>query len=228
MFILLSVAVAPGLALFSFFYLKNQMATEPRKTLLQTFIYGAILTFPIMFLQYVLTEEQLFAHPFIQSVLFSSIIEELFKWLILILVIYHYVEFDDPYDGVLYGVTVSLGFATVENIFYLMSYGIDTAFFRALLPVSSHALFGVVMGYYLGRAKFNTKNQQRFLLSCALFIPMLLHISYNAILALQNHWLYMMIPFTLFLWWFSLRKVKKAHIALMELLNRPIKREKDI
>ena len=53
MLILLSVAIAPGLALLSFFYLRNQMATEPRN-LLHAFIYGAALTFPILFIQYVL------------------------------------------------------------------------------------------------------------------------------------------------------------------------------
>ncbi|MBQ0138898.1 MAG: intramembrane metalloprotease PrsW [Kurthia sp.] len=226
MFILLSVALAPGLALFSFFYLKNQMATEPRKTLLQTFIYGAILTFPIMFLQYVFKEEQVFTQALMQEVFFSSIIEEFFKWLILLLVIYHHVEFDDPYDGVLYGAAISLGFASVENVFYLISYGVDTAFLRAVLPVSSHALFGVVMGYYLGKAKFNLHNRHKLFISFALVIPVILHSSYNFILVLQKHWLYLMIPFMLFLWWFGLRKVKKAHIALMQLLNNQSVKDK--
>lgn len=70
MIILLSAAIAPGLALFSYFYLRNQMATEPRRTLLQTFLYGAFLTFPIMFLQYVLTEEGVFRYLYLQDVLF--------------------------------------------------------------------------------------------------------------------------------------------------------------
>ncbi len=153
MIILLSAAIAPGLALFSYFYLRNQMATEPRRTLLQTFLYGAFLTFPIMFLQYVLTEEGVFRYLYLQDVLFSSVIEEFFKWFVLLIAIYNHIEFDDPYDGILYGASISLGFATIENVLYLLSFGLDTAFMRALLPVSSHALFGVVMGYYLGRAK---------------------------------------------------------------------------
>lgn len=218
MFILLSVAIAPGLALFSFFYLRNQMATEPRKTLLQSFIYGAILTFPIMFLQYVFKEEQVFQHIIVQDVFFTGVIEEFFKWIFLILVIYHHVEFDDPYDGVLYGAVVSLGFATVENVIYLMSYGMDTAFLRAILPVSSHALFGVVMGYYLGKAKFQSSQASLRYRALALFAPMTLHILYNAIFISQNHWVYYMVPFMLFLWWFSLRKVKQAHKALVQLL----------
>ena len=91
-------------------------------------------------------------------------IEEFFKWLILLLAIYRHVEFEDAYDGILYGASVSLGFATVENILYLFTYGTDIAFMRALFPVSSHALFGVVMGYYIGRAKFAVEANKRKLL----------------------------------------------------------------
>lgn len=217
MFILFSVALAPGLALFSFFYLRNQMATEPRKTLLQTFIYGAILTFPILFLQYVFEEEEVFTYAFIQNIFFSGLLEEFFKWLILVIVIYNHIEFDDPYDGVLYGVAISLGFASVENLLYLMSYGMDTALLRAILPVSSHALFGVVMGFYLGKAKFT--NNRRLFIVAALVVPLVLHILYNTIFIAQNNWMYYMIPFMLFLWWFSLSKVKQAHIALVQLIS---------
>lgn len=213
MFILLTVAIAPGLALFSYFYLRNEMKTEPRKTLLQSFVYGAAITFPILFIQYVLTEEGVFLNPFVQHVLFTSVLEEFFKWFLLYLAIYHHVEFDDPYDGILYGASISLGFATVENILYLLSFGVDTAFMRALLPVSSHALFGVVMGYYLGKSKFTERTRKYLWL--AFLAPVLLHIMYNGILMLQDAWLYVMIPFMLFLWTFALRKVKMAHAHLI-------------
>jgi len=155
MFILLTVAIAPGLALFSYFYLRKQIAKEPSRTLFHTFLYGAIMTFPIMFIQHVFEEEMLFSNTFIHNVVFTSGLEEFFKWLILFLAVYKHVEFEDAYDGILYGASVSLGFATVENILYLLTYGTDIAFIRALLPVSSHALFGVVLGYYFGRSARN-------------------------------------------------------------------------
>ena len=63
-------------------------------------------------------------------------------------------EFDEHYDGIVYGAAVSLGFATVENILYLFANGLESALGRAILPVSSHALFGVIMGYYLGKQSF--------------------------------------------------------------------------
>ncbi len=192
------------------------MATEPRRTLLHTFIYGAIITFPILFIQYVLQEEQTFSDFFVASVLFSSSIEEFFKWLIIFLAILRHVEFDDPYDGILYGVAVSLGFATVENILYLLSFGIKEAFIRALLPVSSHALFGVVMGYYFGKSKFSKDDKQKEYLALSLLLPLVLHIAYNAILTFEGYYIYLVLPFMLFLWWFGLHKVKKAHRHLVQ------------
>ena len=97
--------------------------------------------------------------------------------------IYRHVEFEDAYDGILYGASVSLGFATVENILYLFTFGTDIAFIRALLPVSSHALFGVVMGYYIGRAKFAVESNKRKFLFLAFLAPFSLHFIYNGIFA---------------------------------------------
>jgi len=220
MIILLSVAIAPGLALFSYFYLRNQISSEPSKTLFHTFLYGAILTFPILFIQHVFEFENIFQSLFLRNVLFTSALEEFFKWLILVMVIYKHVEFDNPYDGILYGASVSLGFATVENILYLFTYGLDTAFLRALLPVSSHAIFGVVMGYYLGRAKFAVSQSSKPLLFVALIAPLGLHMMYNGILAIEKISLYFMIPFMLFLWWLGLTKVKQAHLLSMQYFNK--------
>jgi RsiW-degrading membrane proteinase PrsW (M82 family) len=216
MFIILSAAIAPGLALLSYFYLRNQMSTEPRRTLVHSFLYGAIITFPILFIQFVLQEEGVLTSPFMSTVVFTSIIEEFFKWLIIFIVILRHVEFDDPYDGILYGAAVSLGFATVENVIYLLSFGLETAFMRAILPVSSHALFGVVMGYYYGKGKFSMNDKQREYLLLALVAPMILHFMYNSILMLEEYFMYVMLPFMLFLWWFALRKVKLAHQHLVE------------
>ncbi|MGK7378274.1 glutamic-type intramembrane protease PrsW [Planococcus sp. 1R117A] len=211
MIILLTVAIAPSLALFSYFYLRDQFANEPSKLLFQCFIYGAVLTFPILFIQYVFEFEGVFNHAFSQNVLFPSIVEEFFKWLVLIIAVYRHIDFEDPYDGILYGASVSLGFATVENILYLLEFGLETAFIRAFLPVSSHALFGVVTGYYLGKAKFTKGPHGPKLLAMALISSLVLHLAYNSILYTNTKWSYSVIPFMLFLWWFSLRKVKQAH-----------------
>lgn len=210
MIALISAAIAPGLALLSYFYLRDQYDSEPVRVVFRAFILGVAVTFPVMFLQYVIEVETDFSNTLIQSFLAYGLLEEFFKWFILYFFIFHLVEFDEPYDGIVYGAAVSLGFATLENVLYLAVYGLDAAVGRALLPVSSHALFGVVMGYYIGKAKFHM-NKNLFIF-ISLILPILLHTTYDFILISSRNWIYYMVPFMLFLWWLGLWKVKKAHI----------------
>ncbi|MBM7648012.1 RsiW-degrading membrane proteinase PrsW (M82 family) [Bacillus ectoiniformans] len=212
MLAIFSAGIAPGFALLSYFYLRDKYDTEPVFTVAKAFIYGAILTFPTMFIQYVLEEEGLALSNVADAFFAVSLLEEFVKWFILYYLIYQHVDFDEPYDGIVYATSVSLGFATIENILYLFAYGVEHAFVRAILPVSSHALFGVIMGFYLGKAKFSPEVQKRRWLAFSLFLPFMLHGLYDYILYLESSWVYYMVPFMLFLWWLALKKVKQAHI----------------
>ncbi|ASK63324.1 PrsW family intramembrane metalloprotease [Virgibacillus phasianinus] len=212
MLAILSAGVAPAFALMSFFYLKDRF-TEPLHLIIRNFIYGAILVFPIMFMQYALEAEGIGNGDFVQSFLIIGFMEEFFKWFIFIYTIYHHTEFDAHYDGIVYAVAISLGFATVENSLYLLSNGIEYAFSRALFPVSSHALFGVIMGFYLGKAKME-QHQKKMNLTFALTIPFLLHGVYNYILIkVASDWLILLVPFMIFLWVIALRRVKVANAS---------------
>lgn len=204
-------SLAPSLALLCFFYLKDNYNSEPLGMVFRSFIFGVLLVFPVLVIQYAFQEEGLLISPLSQAFISAALFEEFFKWFILFYTVYKHAEFNDPYDGIVYGVSVSLGFATMENVFFLLAYGVDLAFIRALLPVSSHALFGVIMGYYLGKAKFGEIRQQRKLLFFSLLIPWVLHGIYDYILYVQRYWIYMMLPFMIFLWWLALKKVKLAN-----------------
>ncbi|MRH42379.1 intramembrane metalloprotease PrsW [Aquibacillus halophilus] len=211
MLALLSAGIAPTLTLMSFFYLKDQFNSEPLSALLKTFLYGALLVFPIMFIQYAFMEEGVGQTPFIRSFILTGLLEEFFKWFIFLYTVYKYTEFDSLYDGIIYGVSISLGFATVENILYLFAHGIEYAFSRAIFPVSSHALFGVIMGYYLGKSKYNSLHPKSTIF-IALVIPVVLHGSYDYILEkITNGWLIIIVPFMVVLWGLGLRKVKLAN-----------------
>ncbi|WP_134698938.1 glutamic-type intramembrane protease PrsW [Ammoniphilus sp. YIM 78166] len=207
----IGASIAPGIALLSFFYLKDRYQTEPLHMVIKTFVFGILLVFPVMVLQYGLQEEFYFG-DFGKAFIIAGLIEEFFKWFIVYYTVYKHVDFDEPYDGIVYSVAVSLGFATLENFFYLYSFGIQEAWMRALLPVSSHALFGVTMGYYLGRAKFEgTLSKQRWLMIYAVVVPALLHGCYDMILLKsKHHYLWMITPFMAFLWVISLRRVRKV------------------
>jgi RsiW-degrading membrane proteinase PrsW (M82 family) len=208
---ILSAGIAPGLALLCYFYLKDQFGVEPIVLVIKNFFYGALLVFPIMFIQYVLETENMILSNAMDAFLTTGLLEEFFKWFIIYYTAYLHFHFDEPYDGIVYGAAVSLGFATTENILYLIANGLEFALGRALLPVSSHAIFGVVMGFYLGKAKFASKSKRKWLL-LSLLIPILLHGVYDYILISQTNWIYIMLPFMIFLWWLGLHKVKKAHI----------------
>lgn len=206
---ILSAGIAPGLALLSFFYLKDQYDSEPIAIVIRTFLYGALLVFPIAFIQYVLITENIVNSIWVEAFFSTGLLEEFFKWFILIYTVFQHVAFDEPYDGIVYGASVSLGFATAENIVYLFANGLEYALGRALMPVSSHALFGVIMGYYIGKGKFTTNSKLKWL-TLSLLLPFLLHGTYDYILLTQQNWLILMLPFMIFLWWLGLRKVKMA------------------
>jgi RsiW-degrading membrane proteinase PrsW (M82 family) len=205
---ILFAGFAPGLALLSYFYLKDKHEPEPVSMVLFTFISGALVLFPIAFIEYILKVENVVIYDSLNAIFSASLIEEVFKWSVLFFCAYRSVEFDDPFDGIVYGTSVSLGFATVENIFYLMTNGLDYALTRAMLPVSSHALFGVIMGYYISKAKF-AKNSKWFWLIISILLPALLHGVYNFLMLKAGTWL-SVTPYMGFLWWLGLRKVQLA------------------
>ncbi|MEC1525996.1 glutamic-type intramembrane protease PrsW [Neobacillus niacini] len=208
---ILLAGIAPGLALLSYFYLKDKYEPEPVSMVLNTFFYGALIIIPIAFFEYILKEENIVQYDSIFAIFSSGLIEEFFKWSILFFIAYKSSEFDEPFDGIVYGTSISLGFATAENILYLMNNGMEFALTRALLPVSSHALFGVIMGYYISKAKF-TKGLKWPLFLSSLLIPALLHGIFNFLLLNQGSW-FTMSPYMMFLWWFGLKKVQLAEIS---------------
>ncbi|KUP06598.1 protease [Bacillus coahuilensis p1.1.43] len=224
MFILLSAGIAPGLAFLSYLYLKDDYDKETAKNIFFAFIYGALVTFPIMFIQSVLAYEGFTFSPLTDAFIYSALLEEFFKWFILFFLIVSMIKLQDSYDGIVMGASVSLGFASAENFLYLLSNGIETAFGRALFPVSSHALIGIVMGYYIGKfASKQTNPKEIQFLFLSLFIPVFLHGSYDyLILTHLKDWPYYVLPFMFFLWWFALRKVKNAHqLMTVETLKSP-------
>ncbi|MGO0060975.1 glutamic-type intramembrane protease PrsW [Brevibacillus fluminis] len=212
MLAIVGAAIAPGIAILSYVYLRDHLQPEPISMVVRTFLFGILLVFPIMLLQYIIQNEWDLNQAFFQAVISSALIEEFFKWLVVYHSAYKHVEFDEPYDGIVYSVAVSLGFATLENLFYLILNGLDVAFWRALLPVSSHALFGIWMGYYMGLSKFTKPGKAKSIrLVVSLLLPIVLHASYNLIFLTTDYWLWLIIPFMVILWWNGLKKVRLAH-----------------
>jgi RsiW-degrading membrane proteinase PrsW (M82 family) len=134
--------------------------------------------------------------------------EEVFKFLVLYLLVWRSPSFNEKFDGIVYAVFVSLGFAAVENVLYVMDGGIQTALLRALTAVPAHALFGVTMGYYLGIAHMYEELRQDYLWRSILF-PILLHGIYDFILMVEVDWLLtLFVPYVIGLYVLGMRKMR--------------------
>lgn len=212
-FSILAAAIAPGIALLAYFYLRDRYESEPVHIVIKVFLFGSFIVLPIMVIQRGLLLG-LGSHPMMSAFVVSSAVEEFIKWFVLYHMIYNHTEFDEPYDGIVYAVAVSLGFATVENLFYAWfeQLSLSTLFIRALLPVSGHALFGVIMGYYLGKAKFSPAAEAPKYLAMSLAYPILWHGLFNFILTGSlTYWVGWIVPLMAILWIRGLRKVNRAN-----------------
>ncbi|MFC4808463.1 glutamic-type intramembrane protease PrsW [Paenibacillus sp. GCM10023250] len=214
LFSILTAAVAPGIALLTYFYLKDRYEAEPIHMVIRVFLMGVLIVLPIMVIQRGL-QLGLGSGPVVFSFAVSAGVEELMKWFVLYHIIYNHTEFDEPYDGIVYAVAISLGFATVENVLYAVfqPMTVGSLLIRALLPVSGHALFGVTMGYYLGKAKFANASQLklRFLILAAC-LPLLEHGLYDYIMGSgSTYWAWFILPLMAYLWYKGVRRINRAN-----------------
>lgn len=208
----LALAISPGLALLAYFYLKDRYDSEPIHWVARLFVFGVMLVFPTMVLQRALVLG-MGEHPFSFAFFISAGLEEFFKWFIVYYVIFKHTLFDEPYDGIVYSVAVSLGYASLENVIYALyhDFTLSVFLFRALIPVSGHALFGVLMGYYMGQAKFRPE-RAKTLLALSLLLPIVWHGLLDFILlTVASSWLWVIVPFMLLLWSKGLWKVSSAN-----------------
>jgi protease PrsW len=210
---LLTISLAPVLIILIYIYFRDKYEKEPFGLLLLGLIAGAVITIPVVFVEWLLSLP-LQHMPWIfdagyQSFIVAALTEESLKFIAVLLLIWRNREFNERFDGIVYAVFVSLGFAAVENIMYVFDYGMQTGIFRALTAVPAHAIFGITMGYYIGLARF-IPGLKRGLLIKAILYPILLHGLYNYLIFAKNPILLLLfIPYLIYLWRSGSKKMKK-------------------
>ena len=196
---LLLLAIVPPLLLIYLIYKLDKYEKEPFKVCFIVFILGCATCFPIVIVEFiamVLIELRIPEGSFFSYTLFAgttnikilvtmifgvALIEEYFKYLVLTKYAYKQDSFNEPMDGIVYGVIASLGFALVENIVYVFLYAdpgqeMSVGILRMFTAIPAHALMGVIMGYYVGKAKFDNVNSKK-LMSKGLLGAIILHSS---------------------------------------------------
>ncbi|WP_299116415.1 PrsW family glutamic-type intramembrane protease [uncultured Winogradskyella sp.] len=187
---LLLMAIAPVMVIIIYIYFQDKHEKEPMGLLLASFLFGAIVSILIVTILYMftgrlipVTNQHSVWQQFIQAFIVVALAEEFSKYVIVKYFNQPKKAFNEPYDGIIYAVMVSMGFACTENIMYVLQGGFETAILRAFTAVPAHATFGILMGYYMGKAKFS---KNRFQLNMAgLFLAVLFHGAYDFFLFIR-------------------------------------------
>lgn len=209
---------------------RSDTEKEPISLLWRCFLRGMLIVIPAMiiesawdaiFHQMDLTGSMKSAG---NAFIMAALTEEGLKFLAVYFIMIKTKYYDQFYDGIVYAVFVSLGFALIENILYVWENGMTTALIRGFLSVPGHAFFGVFMGFYLSKAFLGNQTERRKNILLAIVIPILLHGFFDFFLmdatekgdALpQLVPVYMLLFFVLniFLWRYGRRKIKE-YVAL--------------
>lgn len=190
--LLLALAIAPGIAICLLIYSRDLYDREPLRYLIISFLLGMVSTIPPLLIQWIAGNPG--ANPGWFPILHYAwyafaviaLSEEGSKFLMLRYYAYPKKVFNEPFDGIIYAVMISMGFATVENIEYVERYGLQTGLVRFFLSVPAHASFAVLMGYHVGLAKWKEKGAA-WIMAKGLLIAVFFHGSFDFFLFLQQN-----------------------------------------
>ena len=181
----LLITIVPSIAILLYFFLSDKFK-EPKGTIALVFILGVLICFPAGILNNFMISN--FGDPKdINDLTYSFFgpawTEEILKFLVLYLIVLRRNEFNEPMDGIVYGVVVSLGFATYENYDYVFRLAEtweiapeQMAIWRSYSAVPMHGLNGCLMGFYFGMYAFSAENK---FLYRSLYVPYVFHGIYN-------------------------------------------------
>jgi protease PrsW len=184
---LILVAFTPGLFWLWFFLRLDRYRPEPKRLIAITFLLGCVSTIPAGLVnttfgvgELVVSQPDLLTFA-TAMLLVVGPIEELCKFTVVRLVPYRSLYFDEPMDGLVYGVTASLGFASLENLVYVMQYGPEVMLLRAPISTVAHLVFGAIWGYALGQHHYSG-GERRALVVASLGLAAVVHGLFNVAL----------------------------------------------
>ena len=227
--VLLLISILPVYLICLYVYKKDDKK-EPSKLLRKLFIFGMLSCIPAAILEIILEpffgveENRNLIVWFIYATSSIALVEELFKWLVVYKISYSHKAFDQVYDAIVYAVFVSLGFACLENILYVLDSGIKVGLFRALTAIPGHAYDAIIMGNYLGLAKIADINNNSKLfkknLLLSILLPTLAHGIYDYCLFSENYILVgIFFVFIVFIYIHSIKKIKLVSSLRKNIFN---------
>lgn len=212
-------AVLPGLVFTLFIVFIDRYDKEPKRLLVKVFFFGMLATIPTIIAETVGQYLNIFTGMF--GVLFEAFIviglsEEFFKRRVVLRHAFYHPAFDEKLDGIVYCSIAALGFATLENVFYIINYSAavqDIWIVRALLSVPAHMLLGITMGYYLSMARFcSDPGKCAGYRNKSLYVPAILHGMFDFLLMTNLPLIsLLLIPFVVVLWITSIGRLRRYY-----------------
>jgi RsiW-degrading membrane proteinase PrsW (M82 family) len=181
---LIFVSFIPGLFWLWFFTRLDRVQPAPKRLILLSFLLGMVATIPAGIINTIaLDESQFDAGATLTAVAVSMLVvvgpvEETSKFLAVRFGAFRSAYFDEPVDGLVYSAAASLGFASLENLLYVFSFGPEVMLFRAPLSTVAHLVFGSLWGLGLG-LQARPGGRSRLLLITTLVAAAALHASFN-------------------------------------------------
>jgi RsiW-degrading membrane proteinase PrsW (M82 family) len=215
----LTLAVFPGLILALAMYIRDHYEPEPIRLLVLAFGLGFLALLISLIPGELLASSiegwgNFLESKAIHAFAVVAFTEESCKFLMVRWFLYPNPNFNEPLDGIVYSVMVGLGFATLENVFYVLRDGSGEGLIRMFSAIPAHALFAVVMGYYLGIAKFSPLKGNSYA-AIGLLLSILLHGAYDYFLfisSIPGMWIGAAVSL-IFAGWMAMRSIKLHHQA---------------
>lgn len=219
--ILIAAAVIPAVVLLVKVYKVDHLDKESPRLLWNLVVRGVIATVFAMLTEWIgefvlssFVQEGTVLYNFLLYFIVVAVSEEGFKYLLMKQRTWKDPEFNFQFDGVVYAVFVSLGFALWENISYVLMYGFGTALVRAVTAVPGHACFGVFMGAWYGLAKkyesYGMPSQSKTCRVVALLSSIVLHGCYDFTASIENqNYAWIFVAFVVVMFIVAFRLVKK-------------------
>ena len=203
--LLVILAIAPGIFWLWYFLARDRLRPEPRHLVIRVFLLGIAACAASGVLEWIafravgLDPGFRGAANVLAVAALVGLIEEGTKFLAVYAGVYRRAAFDEVLDGIVYAVAAALGFATVENLLYVVSGGPGVGIARAMVAVPGHAFCGALMGFNMGKAKFAGSSERAWLLS-GLGLATLAHAVYDALVLSRSLLALATIPLVFILW----------------------------
>lgn len=189
------IAFLPGFFWLIFYQYKDREEPEPKVLVLKIFFWGMVATLPAVLFELIaelivpFSDNTNIAQIFWGTFIVVAPIEEFLKYLVIKWRIYKNPAFDQRLDGIVYGTIVGIGFASLENVFAAIGSGpqvgavVSVIALRFLTATLMHTLATGILGYYVGRARFNPERAKK-LITRGLLIAIIIHGAYNFMITL--------------------------------------------